>query len=113
MTTYEDAIEARMHELRSRAREMADAAALRYNLDHARKSVVALAMKSAEKHGATSGVAQEREAYASAEYQQWLAGSTEAVRNHERLRLEWEVMRLRFEAWRTRQATRRAEMSLT
>ena len=108
----EDRIEQRMHELRATARDLADAAALRYNLEHSRKSVVAMAMKTAEKHGAKTAAAQEREAFASAEYQQWLAGSTEAVRNHERLRLEWKVIELRFEHWRTRQATKRAEMSL-
>ena len=108
----EDRIEQRMHELRLKARELADAAALRYQLDHSRKSIVALAMKTAEAHGAKTAAAQERDALASAEYQQWLAGSTEAVRNHERHRLEWKVIELRFEHWRTRQATKRAEMSL-
>ena len=110
--THEDIVEERMHELRTKAREMSDAAAMRYHLDHSRKSVLALAMKTAEEHGAKSVAAQEREAYASAEYERWLNGAVEAVRNHERLRLEFDLIKLRFEAWRTRQATRRAEMKL-
>jgi hypothetical protein len=105
-------IEHRMQELREKAGELANAQAMRYQLDHARKAVLAISMKSAEKYGHKSVAAQEREAYASAEYDQWLHGSTEAVRRHERLRLEFKVIELRFEAWRTMQSTRRAEMNL-
>ena len=111
--TVEDRIEHRMHELREKAHDLADAAALRYNLDGARKAVIATAMKEAERRGVTAVSGQEREAYASEQYQQWLTGSTEAVRNHERLRLEFKVIELRFEAWRTLEATKRAEMMLT
>jgi hypothetical protein len=101
-----------MHDLRVQAGELADAAATRYQLENARKAVLAVAMKEAEKAGHKSAAAQEREAYASAEYQAWLSGATEAVRTHERLRLEFELVRVRFEIWRTKQATRRAEMTL-
>ena len=111
--TFEDRVEGRMHELREKARELADAAALRHNLDHARKAVLATAMKDAERNGVTAVSGQERDALASAEYEKWLRGSTEAVRNHERLRLEFKVIELRFEAWRTLEATKRAEMRLT
>jgi len=108
----EDHIEYRMHELRTQARDLADAAAQRFQLENSRKAVLAMAMKTAEKNGHKSAAAQEREAYASAEYQTWLSGATEAVRNHERLRLEFELVRVRFEVWRTKQATKRAEMTL-
>ena len=108
----ESKIEHRMQELREKAGKLANAQAMRYQLDHSRKAVLAMAMKTAEQHGHKSVAAQEREAYASAEYRQWLDGSTEAVRNHERLRLEFKVIELRAEIWRTMQATRRAEMTL-
>ena len=108
-----DPIESRLIELREKARELADAQALRYNLDNAKKAIIATAMKTAESKGHKAVSAQEREALASAEYQTWLLGSTEAVRNHERLRLEWKVIEFRFESWRTLQATKRAEMSYT
>lgn len=98
-----------MHELRTQARQLADAAALRFQLENGKKSVVALAMKTAECHGAKTAAQQERDAYASTEYETWLRGATEAVRNHERLRLEWELIRIRFEAWRTKEASERAE----
>ena len=111
--TVEDRIEHRMQELREKARDLADASALRYHLDHARKPTLATAMKNAERQGVTAVSGQERDAYASAEYDKWLTGSTEAVRNHERLRLEFKVIELRFEAWRTLEATKRAEMRLT
>ena len=111
--TVEDRIEERMHELRTKARELAAASALRYQLDNSKKSTLALAMKTAEQNGFKTVAAQEREAYASIEYKTWLTGSVEAVRNHEQLRLEFELIKLRFEAWRTRQATKRAEMQLT
>ncbi len=101
-----------MHELRVQAGALADAAALRHQLENSRKSVLAIAMKEAEKNGHSSVAAQDREAHASAAYQAWLEGSTEAVRNHERLRLEFELIKVRFEMWRTRQATKRAEMTL-
>jgi hypothetical protein len=100
-------------ELDKKVQFLADAAATRHNLEHARKSVIAMAMKAAENRGHKHGVAQEREAYASTEYGEWLAGSTEAVRNHEKARLEWEVLKIRFEYWRSKEATRREEMKLT
>jgi len=107
----EEDIERRMRELDLQATEFANAAALRFNLEHAKKSIIAIEMKAAEKLGITSAVKQEREAYASVTYKQWIDGTAEAVRNHERLRMEWEVTKLRFERWRTDQATRRAEMT--
>jgi hypothetical protein len=110
--THEDRIEERMHELRLKARELSDAAANRYQLENSKKSTLALAMKTAETNGYKTVASQEREAYASAEYKTWLVGATEAVRTHERLRLEFDLIKLRFEAWRTRQATKRAEMQL-
>jgi hypothetical protein len=109
----DDRIEARMIELRDKGHELANAAAQRYSLDHARKAVIALAMKTAEQKGVKTAAAQERDALASAEYETWRRGATEAVREHERLRMEWEVVKLRFEHWRTTQATRRAEMQYT
>ena len=109
----EDRIEGRLDELRRLGKDLADAAALRFQLEHARKAVIATAMKTAEAKGHTTAAAQEREAYASAEYDTWLRGATEAVREHERLRLEWSVIDKRFEAWRTLEATKRAEMQFT
>jgi len=110
--TWEDLVESRLQELRVKARDLADASALRYQLENARKSVIALAMKTAELHGAKTAAQQERDAYASSEYETWLRGATEAVRRHEQLRLEFELVRLRVEVWRTREATKRAEMTL-
>lgn len=110
--TWEDVVEERLHELRVKTRDLADAAALRYQLENARKSVLAVAMKTAEGRGAKTAAHQERDAYASDEYATWLRGATEAVRRHEQLRLEFELVRLRVEVWRTRESTKRAEMTM-
>ena len=110
--TWEDLVEERLHELRVKIRDLADASALRYQLDNARKSVLAVAMKTAETRGAKTAAQQERDAYASDEYATWLRGSTEAVRRHEQLRLEHDLVKLRVEVWRTREASKRAEMTM-
>lgn len=110
--TYEDKIERRLDQLNRKAKSLADATALCANLEHARKAVIAVAMQTAQEKGHKTAAAQEREAYASAEYRRWLDGYTEAIREKERLRLEHEVMKIRFEYWRTSRADRRAEMAL-
>ena len=109
----EDRIEGRLDELRRLGKDLADARALRFHLEHSRKAVIAMAMKTAESKGHTTAAAQEREAYASAEYDTWLRGATEAVREAERLGLEWDVIDKRFRAWQSVQATERAEMQFT
>lgn len=112
MTNDSDAMERRFEELEKLGLELAEAAAERYNMEHARKAVVNMAMKDAEAAGVTSLGGQEREAYASIAYKHWREGAKQAVLKHEKLRLQFEVVKLRFEYWRTTQATRRAEMNL-
>lgn len=81
-------------------------------LSEFRKSKKAQLMRAAEKRGVNSAAMQEREAYASDDYIQHLDAMH--VANETALALKWKLegMRIKFEYWRTRQATRRAEMTL-
>ncbi len=100
-------------QLRAVAAEYAKAEANRVYLSEFRKSKKAALMKQAETaNSSLSGVAQEREAYAHHEYMELLEGLKEATEKAVYLRWELEVCKMRFEAWRTQESTKRAEMNL-
>ena len=69
------------------------------------KATKALAMKSS---GETSAAAQEREAYASKEYEQALQNEFEAVRKFQTLKAYREAATARIDAWRSSSANMRA-----
>ena len=108
--TYEESLERKVHKLRELSRRRADAAAKYRTMEHARKRILAMAMKTAEVHGVGSVTAQDREAHASTEYGAWLDGYEEACRAWYSVDMEWQIEMLKSELWRTVRADRRAEM---
>lgn len=95
--------------IRDNAPAYAKAKSERIYLEEFRKSKKALLMREAEIAGHKSAVAQEREAYAHAEYLVVLEGLKAAVEQEEALR--WLIVgaQAKIEAWRTIEANRRAE----
>ncbi len=78
-------------------------------LEEYRKSKKALLMKDALGKGIEAANAQEREAYADAEYIEVLNGLQEAIEQEETLKWHLEAAKIRTELWRTEQANARAE----
>jgi len=100
-------------ELESMADEYAQAEAERVHLTEFKKSKKALLMQRHEGyHKNLSIAAQEREAYADEEYIELLQGLKVATEKALSLKFRLDVMKMRFETWRTKQATLRAEMNL-
>jgi len=100
------------HEMRDLAHKYAKAESHRVYLHEFRKSKKALLMKEAEV--STPGMAsnkQEREAYAHTEYLALLKGLEIATEDALLCKLLYKNFELRFETWRTKQATKRAEMN--
>lgn len=95
--------------IRDNAKTYAKAKADRVYLEEFRKTRKALCMKAAERAGATTAAAQEREAYADPEYVQLLEGLQEATEREETLRWLMVAAQAKIEAWRTIEANRRAE----
>lgn len=92
---------------------MAQAEAERIYLLEFRKSKKAMLMTDYELAEPGAPIAkQERYAYSHPDYLQLLEGLKEATQISARLRHEMKVMEMRFETWRTQQATLRAEMQL-
>jgi hypothetical protein len=79
-------------------------------LEHFRKSKHAILMREAEKLGHKTSAAQEREAYSHPEYQQLLDGLKAATELSERSRWELEIAKMGIDLWRTKEATKRAEV---
>jgi hypothetical protein len=92
------------------ARQFADAKAQRVYLEEFRKSKKALLMKQSIE-GALG--AQERDAYAHAEYVELLKGLKEAVAIEEKLRWDLIAAQARVDIWRTEQANLRNEGKAT
>jgi len=90
--------------LRDNAVEAAQARANRIYLEEFRKALKAELMK---KHISESIGAQEREAYSSPEYREFLEGLKEAVRQDEHNRFMRAAAMAKIEAWRTQEANRR------
>ena len=104
--------EQRFVEMGKVANEFAKAKATREHLEQFRKSKKALLMQQAELAGHKAFAAQEREAYAHPEYIALLDGLMAAVEAEESLKWRLELFKMKFETWRTQQATQRAEMNL-
>jgi len=73
-------------------------------LGEKKKMIVAIMMK---KSNESSLGAQEREAYASAEFEKYCNDIDEATANEALLKLELTQAQMEFEAWRSEQATNR------
>lgn len=107
-----DASEKRFAELEALAAEYAKAQAEADALAEFRKSKKALLMQMAEQLGKTSAVIQERDAYAHPDYLELLDGIKAATEKALGLKWKLRTFEMRFDYWRTKQATARAEMSL-
>lgn len=81
----------------------------RIYLEEYRKSKKSLLMREAEAAGHKTGAAQEREAYAHADYIALLDGLREAVEKEETLRWMIVAAQAKIECWRTIEANRRVE----
>lgn len=95
--------------IRDNAPALAKARAERIYMEEWRKSHKAILMKEAEHGGQKSTAAQERDAYASAEYIQTLHALKAAVEAEETLRWRMVAAQARIEAWRSLESTRRIE----
>lgn len=103
----------KLDELEKLTNEYAQAEAERVYLTEFKKSKKALLMQRHE--GYQKGIsiaAQEREAYADEEYVELLEGLKVATEKALSLKFKLDAMKMRFETWRTKQATMRAEMNL-
>lgn len=102
-------IERLLEEYRKYEEEYPGARAHRVYLEEFRKSKVALLMRKAEAAGSKTVSAQERDAHADKEYQDFLDGLREAVEREERCRYHIKRVELEIEVWRTTQANERFE----
>lgn len=107
--TFDDWLEQRMDEIDSKAKQFAKAKSEKEHLDEFKKSKLAILMKKYEAKGFSSAAAQEREARADDDYIELLEGLKAATEASEQARWELELIKIRFEAWRTNQANQRAE----
>ena len=85
-------------------RKYAEAEGLAAGLEAKKRAIIAIMMK---KSNEQSLGAQEREAYASAEYAEYCNQIEEATTNKTLLKLEIAQAQMEFEAWRSEQATNR------
>lgn len=102
-------LETRLVELRQLAKDFGKWEGKRVYLHEFRKSKKAMMMKAAECEGHKTSVSQEREAYASEEYQQVITALQTATEEAQRLRWELEIAREGIRAWQTESANKRAE----
>ena len=102
-------IEALMHEYRETIKKYSSAKAQRTYIEEFRKSKFSLLMKEADRAGFKTAAAQEREAYSSDEYVEFLDGLRAAVEAEERLRYDLRAIEMEAEVWRTHRADERFE----
>ena len=107
-----DQTEQRFIEFEELSKNYASAQAEADYLDDYTKSKLAMLMKVAEAQGAVSAAIQEREARRDAEFITHLQGKRVAVERALALKWKLTIQQMRCEHWRTKQATRRAEMNL-
>ena len=103
-------VEDLLHHAREAAKAAADARAQLSYLEHFRRHLLAKLMLEAEQAGASSVAKQERDALASDEYKRHLQGM-EAARVESAVK-DWhlEEAKHRIDLYRTREASRRAEL---
>jgi len=100
-------------EIEALGEQYAEAEANRIYLLEYRKSLKAILMTQAEADAPGMALQkQERFAYSHKDYLELLQGIKAAVYESAKLRHQIKVMDTRFETWRTKQATLRAEMNL-
>lgn len=102
-------IETLLNALREAGTNAAEAKARYDYLEYYRKHLVASLMKDAERNGNKTISAQEREAYASAAYADYLEGLREAQIQSANAGHRRQEAELAIEVWRTKQANLRLE----
>ena len=85
----------------------------RIQIEEFRKSKKSLLMKDALTRGFEAANAQEREAYADAEYIELISGLAAAVEEEETLKWQMEAAKMRVDIWRTEQANNRMTDKVT
>jgi hypothetical protein len=103
----QEAVERGLDQMEGLVEPLAKAKAHLHAMTKSEKAIIAREQKLAESKGVGGVTAQEREAYASGRYEDWIKESSEAVEDYEIKRLQYETKKARFEAWRTRVATER------
>ena len=99
--------------LKSLGEELSIAEANRTYLSEFRKSKKAMLMVECEQKNPSATIAkQERYAYSHPEYLELIDGLRVATEVAAKLKHEVAVWQMRFETWRTQQATMRAEMNI-
>lgn len=104
-----DHIEALLDTYRKLANRYAPAKAQREYLEEYKKSLLSLLMKDAERKGASSAAAQERDGRASPDYLKQIDQLKIAIEEEEKLRYHIKAVEIEIEVWRTRSANERAE----
>jgi hypothetical protein len=100
-------------EMEALAESLAEAEGNKVYLLEYRKSLKAILMTQAEQDNPGMALQkQERYAYSHADYLELLEGIKQAVIKASKFRHQMKVIDMRFETWRTKQSTRRAEMNL-
>lgn len=95
------------------ASKFGEAKAQRIYLEEFRKTKKALLMKEALEMGIESAVAQEREAYASVDYQLLLKGLQVAIEREETLKFMLVAAQMKADIWRSEQASERLGVKTT
>lgn len=95
------------------ASKFGEAKAQRIYLEEFRKTKKALLMKDAMARGIDSAVAQEREAYASVDYQLLLKGLQVAIEREETLKFMLVAAQMKADIWRSEQASERLGVKTT
>ncbi len=106
----EEAVERRLAELRALGNTYAKAKATAVKMEEGKRSKLAVLMKRYMAKGYDSAAAQEREARADPEFQEFLDAWAEAVEVSEAARWQLEVAKMGIELRRTMESTRRAEL---
>jgi rubrerythrin len=91
--------------LRDNAKNVGKAKGQRYQLEEGRKVIKARLMRT---HADLAVNAQEREAYADEEYEEYLKGVAEAIENDEAARWFMKAAEAKIECWRTYNANLRS-----
>lgn len=102
----------RRAQLEFMATELSEAMAQELELTEYRKIIKATQMKEAEKNGANSAAAQEREAYSSEEYKTNIDGLVAATEKRVRLQWKLKIAEMGCSIYQTQESTKRAQMNM-
>tara|TARA_R110000803_G_scaffold113736_2_gene182201 strand:+ start:2009 stop:2356 length:348 start_codon:yes stop_codon:yes gene_type:complete len=109
--TDNDALEVKMHELRTIGEEHAKAKASVCLLEHGRKIILSTLMKEVMLQGGKmeTGVAQEREARADPRYATHIQALSDAVGEEAKWAWQKKIVEINFETWKTKMINQTVE----